>query len=133
MSRIGKKPVTGPKGVTLTVQGNTVAVKGPKGELRADPATRTSKLKLEDGSVHGRRGPARTKRHKALHGLTRTLVANMVEGVTKGFTEDARDPGRRLQGRGQAVRRQPDRRVLPSGEVQGAQGHQDHGGEQHAW
>jgi large subunit ribosomal protein L6 len=83
MSRIGKKPVVVPKGVTAEVQGNTVAVKGPKGELR-----RTfhpdMKLAFADGQVTVAR-PSEDKRHKALHGLTRTLVQNMMEGVAKGY------------------------------------------------
>ena len=83
MSRIGKKPVMVPKGVTAEVQGNTVAVKGPKGELR-----RTfhpdMKLALADGEVTVVR-PSEDKRHKALHGLTRTLVQNMMDGVAKGY------------------------------------------------
>ncbi len=84
MSRIGKKPVPVPKGVTVELQGSTVAVKGPKGELR-----RTfhpdMQLALVDGNVTVAR-PSDEKRHKALHGLTRTLVQNMVEGVAKGYT-----------------------------------------------
>jgi large subunit ribosomal protein L6 len=85
MSRIGKKPVTLPKGVNLDLQGSTVAVKGPKGELRRTlhPEMR---LKLDNGSFTVER-PSEDKRHKALHGLTRTLVQNMVEGVSKGFSK----------------------------------------------
>ncbi len=83
MSRIGKKPVAVPKGVTAEVQGNTVAVKGPKGELR-----RTfhpdMQLAMADGQVTVTR-PSDDKRHKALHGLTRTLVQNMMDGVAKGY------------------------------------------------
>ena len=85
MSRIGKKPVTVPKGVTLDLQGQEVAVKGPKGELRRalHPEMR---LALADGSFIVSR-PSDDKRHKALHGLTRTLVQNMVDGVSKGFSK----------------------------------------------
>ena len=83
MSRIGKMPVTMPQGVTATVTGSTVSVKGPKGELtRTLPADIT--IALEDGVLHVRR-PSDEPRHKALHGLSRALVANMVEGVSKGF------------------------------------------------
>ncbi|HEU4801126.1 MAG TPA: 50S ribosomal protein L6 [Gemmatimonadales bacterium] len=83
MSRIGKMPVTVPQGVTATVNGSTVSVKGPKGELsRTLPADIT--IALEDGVLHVRR-PTDEPRHKALHGLSRALVANMVEGVSKGF------------------------------------------------
>jgi large subunit ribosomal protein L6 len=85
MSRIGKKPVTLPKGVNLDLQGSTVAVKGPKGELRRTLHPEM-KLALENGSFTVER-PSEDKRHKALHGLTRTLVQNMVDGVSKGFTK----------------------------------------------
>lgn len=84
MSRIGKKPVAVPKGVAVEVRGNTVAVKGPRGELRRTlhPEMRIS---LAGDEVTVAR-PSEEKRHKALHGLTRTLVQNMVEGVSKGFS-----------------------------------------------
>jgi large subunit ribosomal protein L6 len=85
MSRIGKKPVTLPKGVNLDLQGSTVAVKGPKGELRRTLHPEM-KLTLDNGTLTVER-PSEEKRHKALHGLTRTLVQNMVEGVSKGFTK----------------------------------------------
>jgi large subunit ribosomal protein L6 len=85
MSRIGRKPVSLPKGVTLQVEGNTVAVKGPRGELR-----RTLHPEMEvafkDNQFTVAR-PSDEKRHKALHGLTRTLVQNMVDGVSKGFSK----------------------------------------------
>ena len=83
MSRIGKKPVVLPKNVTATIDGQTIKVKGPRGELerRLHPALGVA---LEDGSVVVSR-PDDEAEHKALHGLTRTLVSNMVEGVTKGF------------------------------------------------
>ena len=85
MSRIGKKPVPLPKGVTATIDGRTVTIKGPKGELsRTIHAELTAAL--EDGAVIVRR-PSDETRHKALHGLTRTLIANMVDGVTKGFAK----------------------------------------------
>ena len=83
MSRIGKIAVTVPAGVTVAVDDAVVRVKGPKGELeqRILPVVR---LALEEGSVRVERlGDA--KAHRSAHGLTRTLVANMVEGVSKGF------------------------------------------------
>ena len=83
MSRIGKKPVPVPKGVTVTVDGTTVKVKGPKGELERT-LHRELAVALENNEVVVQR-PSDEPRHKALHGLSRTLVANMVEGVTKGF------------------------------------------------
>lgn len=85
MSRIGKKPVTIPKGVTAQVQGNTVAVKGPRGELSRSLHPEMQ-VALLDGQVTVGR-PSDEKRHKALHGLTRTLVQNMVDGVSKGFSK----------------------------------------------
>ncbi|MGH7510827.1 MAG: 50S ribosomal protein L6 [Gemmatimonadales bacterium] len=85
MSRIGKKPVTVPKGVTLQLQGNTVAVKGPRGELRRNLHPDMLIALENDQFTVGR--PSEEKRHKALHGLTRTLVQNMVDGVSKGFSK----------------------------------------------
>ena len=85
MSRIGRKPVALPNGVTAQIDGHKITVKGPKGEisrvLHADML-----LALEDGMVTVKR-PSDEAQHKALHGLTRTLVANMVEGVTTGFAK----------------------------------------------
>ena len=85
MSRIGKKPVTLPKGVALEVQGQVVAVKGPRGELRRSLHPEMQ-LAFADGTFTVAR-PSDDKRHKALHGLTRTLVQNMVDGVSKGFSK----------------------------------------------
>lgn len=83
MSRIGRKPVVVPKGVTVNVDGHDVTVKGPKGELhRTVPAEMT--VTLDDGQVNVQR-PTDSSRHRALHGLTRSLVANMVDGVSAGF------------------------------------------------
>lgn len=85
MSRIGKQPVSIPKGVTLNYskENNKVSVKGPKGELHQtiDP---DFTLKLEEGTVLVER-PTDQKRHKSMHGLYRALIANMVEGVSKGY------------------------------------------------
>ena len=85
MSRIGKKAVAIPSGVTVTIDGQTVAVKGPKGELRRTlhPAMTVA---LSDGNFTVAR-PDDEPRHKALHGLSRTLVQNMIDGVTKGFSK----------------------------------------------
>jgi large subunit ribosomal protein L6 len=87
MSRIGKAPIAVPNGVTISVQdGNTVTVKGPKGELtRTVPAAMA--IAQEGGQLTVTR-PSEEAAHKSLHGLTRTLIANMVEGVTKGFTKN---------------------------------------------
>ena len=84
MSRIGKLPVPFPKGVEIKVSDkNLVTVKGPKGELKraVDPAIH---LSVEDGKVTLTRATEQ-KRHKALHGLYRSLIANMVEGVSNGY------------------------------------------------
>jgi len=83
MSRIGKRPIPVPAGVTVAINGNMVTVKGPKGELaRALPA---DIIVAQEGAELLVTRPSDEERHKALHGLTRTLVANMVEGVTTGF------------------------------------------------
>ena len=83
MSRIGKKPIPLPAGVTAEIAGQMIRIKGPKGEL-ARTVHREMGLKLEGGTIVVSR-PSDETRHKALHGLTRTLVANMVEGVDKGY------------------------------------------------
>ena len=86
MSRIGRAPISVPPKVQVTwTDSNYVTVKGPKGELsyQVDPALT---LKLEDGTLTVTR-PSESKQHKAIHGLYRSLVNNMVEGVTKGYTK----------------------------------------------
>jgi len=83
MSRIGKRPIPVISGVTVEIDGQTVRVKGPKGEL-SRTVHPEMQLKLEEGHVVVGR-PSDETRHKALHGLTRTLLANMVEGVAKGY------------------------------------------------
>src|SRR5579863_4267090 len=84
MSRIGKLPVAVPSGVNVTFGEDEVVVKGPKGELRQHILSQVVDVKLEDGKVLiERKGDA--KPHRAAHGLTRTLISNMVEGVSKGF------------------------------------------------
>jgi len=85
MSRIGKKPVAVPKGVSVQVAGRTVAVKGPRGELQRTVHPAMSLVLEGDRITVGR--PSDDKRHKALHGLTRTLIQNMVDGVAKGFAK----------------------------------------------
>ena len=83
MSRIGKKPVPVPQGVTVAVDGTTVTVKGPKGELSRSFAD-GMKIRVENDEVVIER-PSEEKNVRALHGLTRALIANMVQGVTEGF------------------------------------------------
>jgi large subunit ribosomal protein L6 len=84
MSRIGKKPVVVPQGITATVEGRTVRVKGPKGELQADLVEQVT-VKLENGEIVVQ--PIdKSKTARSMWGLSRTLVANMVEGVSTGFS-----------------------------------------------
>ena len=83
MSRIGKLPITVPKGVTVTIDGNKVTVKGPRGELSRTIASGITVA--QDGDTINVTRASDESNHKALHGLSRSLVANMVEGVTKGF------------------------------------------------
>jgi large subunit ribosomal protein L6 len=87
MSRIGKQPVTIPQGVTITVgNDNVVTVKGPKGELK-QPIDRDIKVEVQDGQlVLGR--PTDQIRHRAMHGLYRALLANLVKGVTEGYKKN---------------------------------------------
>ncbi len=83
MSRIGKNPISVPSGVTITLDGSRVTVKGPKGELsRLIPADMI--VSQENGTVTVNR-PSDDPKHKALHGLSRTLISNMVTGVTEGY------------------------------------------------
>jgi large subunit ribosomal protein L6 len=86
MSRVGKAPITIPSGVTISVAANNlVTIKGPKGELvrKVDPDI---SIKNEAGQIQVER-PTNQKRHKALHGLYRALLANMVKGCTEGYTK----------------------------------------------
>ncbi|WP_332632888.1 50S ribosomal protein L6 [Halalkalibacter flavus] len=83
MSRIGKKPVEVPSGVTITLDGTLLTVKGPKGELKRN-LHEDMKINIEENQVTVER-PSDNKEHRALHGTTRSLINNMVEGVTKGF------------------------------------------------
>jgi len=83
MSRIGKKPVAVPSGVSAQIEGQVVKVKGPKGELSRTVHAEMI-LAMEGNQITVSR-PSDESRHKALHGLTRTLIANMVEGVEKGY------------------------------------------------
>ena len=86
MSRIGKQPIPVPSGVDVTIDGSTVTVAGPKGTLiqTFDPVI---EIVLEDGVIYVRR-PNDERRERSLHGLTRTLVANMVTGVSEGFVKN---------------------------------------------
>jgi len=84
MSRIGRKPITVPAGVQVTIDGQTVKVKGPKGELSHTLAEPIRAEQADDGNLAVVR-PNDERRAKELHGLSRTLVANMIVGVTEGY------------------------------------------------
>src|SRR5664279_2686499 len=83
MSRIGKKPIEVPAGVIVSIDPGRVTVSGPKGELRQEVPARMQ-VAQDEGTITVTR-PTERGEDRALHGLTRTLIANMVEGVTKGF------------------------------------------------
>lgn len=86
MSRIGRLPVAIPQGVDVKLEGATVTVKGPKGSL-SQMIHQDMQVVVSDSEVAVAR-PSDEKKHKSLHGLTRSLIANMVEGVTQGFQRD---------------------------------------------
>jgi len=83
MSRIGKQPIAVPDGVDVSIAPELVSVKGPKGEL-SEAKARAIEVREDDGQLLVSR-PTDRGEHRALHGLTRSLIANMVEGVTQGF------------------------------------------------
>jgi large subunit ribosomal protein L6 len=101
MSRIGKKPIAIPDGVTVEVAPGRIAVKGPKGEL-SQVVSRDMAVSQTNGTLTVER-PTDRGEHRALHGLTRSLIANMVEGVTQGFEKRLEIQGvgyrARLQGK----------------------------------
>ncbi len=100
MSRIGKQPIPVPDGVTVEVEPGLVRVKGPKGEL-AERVARDLGVKQQDGEIVVTR-PSERGEHRAMHGLTRSLIANMVDGVTEGFEKrlEIQGVGYRAQLRG---------------------------------
>ncbi|GLB61369.1 50S ribosomal protein L6 [Cytobacillus sp. NCCP-133] len=108
MSRIGKKPIEIPSGVTVTMDNNTVTVKGPKGELTRS-FNPDIEIKVEENVINVSR-PSEAKEHRALHGTTRALLANMVEGVSKGF-----ERGLELIGVGYRAQKQGKKLVLNVG------------------
>ena len=103
MSRIGRQPISIPDGVNVDVKPGEVAVKGPKGEL-TQVVDRDMKVSMDDGTVTVER-PTNRGDHRALHGLTRSLIANMVEGVTDGFERrlEIQGVGYRAQLKGKAL------------------------------
>lgn len=108
MSRIGQKPITVPKGVTAVVNNGEITVKGPKGTLtrKVHP---DMKVSIEDGKIVVER-PSDEKIHKSLHGLTRTLIANMVHGVTEGYEKTLE-----ISGMGYRATKSGDKLVLNLG------------------
>lgn len=104
MSRIGRLPIAIPANVQVDIAGNVVTVKGPKGQLSHTVAEPIAVSKAEDGSLTVAR-PNDERIAKQLHGLTRTLVANMVKGVTDGYTKtlEITGTGYRVQAKGQGL------------------------------
>ncbi len=104
MSRIGRKPIEVPAGVDITLSGRTVQVKGPKGQLQHTLAEPITAERGDDGQLYVSR-PNDERRAKELHGLSRTLVANMVVGVTNGYkkTLEIQGTGYRVTAKGQAL------------------------------
>ena len=86
MSRIGNKPIAIPAGVDVKIDGTVVTVKGPKGELK-NSFNAAMNIAIENNEIFVTR-PSDNKEHRSLHGLTRTLIANMVEGVTNGYKKE---------------------------------------------
>lgn len=108
MSRIGKKPIEIPAGVTVTVNGSDVTVKGPKGELTRSFNSDLT-ITLEENVLTVTR-PSDEKTHRALHGTTRAVLANMVEGVSKGFEKSLQ-----LIGVGYRAQKQGNKLILSVG------------------
>lgn len=108
MSRIGRQPIPVPPGVEVQVDGSTVKVKGPKGQLEKE-MHRDMIIKYEDGKLLVER-PSNNKLHRSLHGLTRTLLNNMVVGVTNGFQKNLE-----LVGVGYRASKQGNKLVLAVG------------------
>ncbi|MCR2823225.1 50S ribosomal protein L6 [Lederbergia panacisoli] len=108
MSRIGKKPIEIPAGVTVTKSESTVTVKGPKGEL-TNTFNSDIAINIEDNVINVTR-PSEAKEHRSLHGTTRSLIANMVEGVSKGFEKTLE-----LVGVGYRAQKQGNKLVLNVG------------------
>ena len=100
MSRMGKQPIPVPEGVTVQVEPELVRVKGPKGEL-SERVARDLGVEQQDGKIVVTR-PTERGEHRAMHGLTRSLIANMVQGVTEGFEKrlEIQGVGYRAQLRG---------------------------------
>ncbi len=109
MSRIGLKPISIPSAVEINVDNNNlVKVKGPKGEL-SEQIAQDMEIKIEDGVLTIDR-PTENKRHRSLHGLSRTLIANMIEGVTEGYVKKLE-----IEGTGYRAQKQGNKLILGLG------------------
>ena len=109
MSRIGLKPIDIPSGVEIKLDDkNHMEVKGPKGVIQ-EQLSPDMEIKIEENQILVNR-PTENKRHKSLHGLTRTLIANMIEGVTNGYTKKLE-----IQGTGYRAQKQGNKLVLNLG------------------
>jgi len=108
MSRIGRQPIVIPQGVEVNIEGNLVSVKGPNGQLSRE-LHKDMIIEREENQILIKR-PSEEKFHKSLHGLTRTLVSNMIEGVTKGFEKSLE-----LVGVGYRAAKQGNKLVLTVG------------------
>ncbi|MDG0794706.1 50S ribosomal protein L6 [Cohnella ginsengisoli] len=108
MSRIGRKPIQVPNGVNVNLDNNVITVKGPKGTLSRE-LHKDMKLVVEEGVINVER-PSDNKEHRALHGTTRSVVANMVSGVTEGFAKNLE-----LVGVGYRASKQGEKLVLNVG------------------
>ena len=109
MSRIGRKPINIPAGVDVSLaSGNCLTVKGPKGEL-VQAFHPDMQIAVEGNVIHVNR-PSEDKKHKSLHGLTRTLIANIIEGVTQGYSKALE-----IQGIGYRVQKQGNKAVFNIG------------------
>jgi large subunit ribosomal protein L6 len=108
MSRIGKQPIAVPEGVEVSIEPELVKVKGPKGEL-SERKSREIEVRQDNGEIVVTR-PTDRGEHRALHGLTRSLIANMVEGVTSGFEKRLE-----IQGVGYRAQLQGNKLVLALG------------------
>src|SRR2546423_2758598 len=104
MSRIGRKPITVPTGVDVTIDGRRVTVKGPKGTLSHTIAEPITAERGDDGQLHVNR-PNDERKAKELHGLSRTLISNMVVGVTEGYRKslEIAGTGYRVQAKGSSL------------------------------
>ena len=122
MSRIGKQPVPVPTGVDVTIDGQNVSVKGPKGTLGLTVAEPIEVARNDDGAIVITR-PDDERQNRSLHGLSRTLVSNLVTGVTRGLHHQDGDLRRRLPRAAQGFQPGVRTGLQPPGRDRGARGH----------